>query len=100
MLPTASIRTRAFSVSIEGETTACEPSFGVLSASTVGKVAPPSVESRIRTFAAFIGEPAEPPTSQVTTGFEFRHHVVSVFGELTLNGAVPATTTCTLDVLS
>ena len=37
--------------------TACEPSFGVLASSTVGNVAPPSVERLTLTLAASVEVP-------------------------------------------
>ena len=81
---------RAVVVLIAGEITASDPSFGVLADKTVGKVVPPSVESRIRTLAAFIGATSDPPTLQVTIGFELRNHVVFVFGAVKPKGPVPA----------
>jgi len=47
---------RAVVVDMFGMTTISVPSFGVLAASTVGKVFPPSVESESFTFAQFTGE--------------------------------------------
>ena len=45
--------------------TVCDPSFGVLATSSVGKVRPPSVDIRTLTVAA-PGKLALPPTSHVT----------------------------------
>ena len=45
MFPTASTFTRAVVVSVFGSVTTSEPSFGVLAASTVRYLWPPSVES-------------------------------------------------------
>src|SRR3954447_18442517 len=54
-LPTASTFTRAVVVAVAGRSTLCVPSLGVLAASTVGKVFPPSVDSEIFTLALLIG---------------------------------------------
>jgi hypothetical protein len=59
----ASTLIRAVLVGVFGSTTTSEPSFGVAAANTVGKLAPPLVDSRMLT------EPAkalEPLTVQVT----------------------------------
>ena len=66
MLPTASTLTRAVEVVRLGSGTDSEPSLGVLAASTVGNVVPPSVESEILTIAALTGTPALLATFQVT----------------------------------
>ena len=69
-LPTASTLTRACVVATFGSVTACEPSFGVLAASTIGYVWPPSVESEIFTFAVLTGGGSVPATFQVTVRVE------------------------------
>ena len=65
MLPTASTLTRAVEVVRLGSGTDSEPSLGVLAASTVGNVVPPSVESEILTFAALTGATAPPIRAMV-----------------------------------
>ena len=52
MLPTASTLIRAVVVLTLGKVTNSDPSFGVLAASTYGKVEPPSVDSEIITLGA------------------------------------------------
>jgi len=66
IFPRASIFMRAVVVAILGSVTASLPSFAVESASTVGNVMPPSVESDIFTFAAFTGVADVLATSHVT----------------------------------
>src|SRR5258705_13394183 len=53
--PTASTFTRAEPVGVVGMVTVSEPSLGVLLARTIGKVKPPSVESRMRTAPQLTG---------------------------------------------
>lgn len=55
ILLTASILMRAVEVGVLGIKTACDPSFGVLDTSTVGKVCPPSVLNEIFTLAQLTG---------------------------------------------
>ena len=54
-LPMASIFTLAVVVGVAGIVTISEPSLGVLSDKTVGKVCPPSVDNEILTLAQLIG---------------------------------------------
>ena len=64
------------------------PSLGVLAASTVGKVFPPSVESEIFTLAAL------PLAFQVTLKLVSRGMETAVFGDVTANGvAAPSIVT-------
>ena len=66
MLPTALTLIRAVVVETSGRVTCSEPSFGVLAISVVGKVSPPSVESRMLTLAALTGAAVVDATFQVT----------------------------------
>jgi len=54
-LPMASIFTLAVVVGVAGIVTISEPSLGILSDKTVGKVCPPSVDNEILTLAQLIG---------------------------------------------
>ena len=65
IFPIDSIFTRAVVVRLFGMVTDSVPSFGVLAASTIGKVSPPSVDRLIFTLAQLIGAPVVPATSQV-----------------------------------
>src|SRR5690348_8280323 len=56
MFPTAATLTRASVVAVFGTVIWAEPLLGTLAASVVGNVFPPSVESRIATFAQFTGD--------------------------------------------
>src|SRR6266571_3059862 len=62
MFPTESMRSRAFALRTAGTDTLCDPSLGVPLARRVGKLRPPSVESRMFT----VGATLPPPTSHVT----------------------------------
>src|SRR5678816_1542878 len=66
ILSEASTLIRAFVVERFGTVINWVPSLGVLAARTVPKVRPPSVESKMLTLAALIGEAVVPATSQVT----------------------------------
>ena len=90
MLPTASIFTRAVVVNELGITTASEPSFAVLAASTVGYVRPPSVDRLIFTLAVLIGAMSVLALSHVTVCTEPGGYVTPVFGAVTRNGPVLA----------
>src|SRR3954447_16520145 len=91
--PTASTLIRAAVVSTCGRVTVAEPSFAVLSASTVGYVAPPSVDRLILTFAALIGAASVPATSHVTGWSEPASSVAGAPCEVTRNGPVPLAST-------
>ena len=86
MLPTASTFTRAVVVGAFGIVTTSVPSFGVLAASTVGYVRPPSTESEIFTFAVLVGGRSVLALSHVTVCCEPGGHVTPVFGDVTRNG--------------
>ena len=66
ILPTASTFILAVVVEMFGIATDSEPSLAVEFASTVGKVCPPSVDNKIRTFAALTGAAVVLATFQVT----------------------------------
>ena len=84
--PTASTFTRAVVVSVFGSVTTSEPSFGVLAASTVGYVWPPSVESEIATSAVETGGTSVLALFHVTVCCEPGGYVTPVSGEVTRNG--------------
>src|SRR5215208_7231592 len=86
MFPMASTLMRAASVGIFGTVTGSEPSFGVLLAITIGKVRPPSVESRITTSLHLTGELEVLATSHVTVCNEPPVQVSSPLGCVTING--------------
>ena len=65
MLPTASTLTRALPVGVPGIVTVSDPSFGVFSARTIGKLTP-LVERVILTFAQLTRPPLVPATFQLT----------------------------------
>jgi hypothetical protein len=65
ILPIASILTRALVVGVLGIVSDSVPSLGVLARRTTGKVAPPSREREILTFAVLTGGAVVPVTSQV-----------------------------------
>src|SRR3954454_6591444 len=75
-----------------GRSTVWLPSFGVEAASTVGKVAPSSVDSRIRTFDVLVGAASVPATFQVTGSVAAVPLLVSVACEVRRNGPAPALT--------
>ena len=49
-----------------GIVTACVPSLGVAASKVIGKVAPPSADNRMSTFAVFTPFAVVPATFQVT----------------------------------
>ena len=65
IFPTASIFILAEAVTLFGTTIGWEPSLGVVSAKTTGKVRPPSVLKVIFTLAQLIGARLVEPTLQV-----------------------------------
>ena len=99
MLPTASIFTRAVVVNEPGITTASEPSFAVLAASTVGYVRPPSVDRLIFTLAVLIGAMSVLALSHMTVCTEPGGYVTAVFGAVTRNGPVLAATVSVVSAL-
>ena len=88
-LPTASTLSRALAVATFATDTTCEPSFGVLAASTCGYVKPPSADMLIFTFAAEIGGRSVPATSQVTVSGAWPSTVPPAPCDVTRNGPVP-----------
>ena len=90
-LPAASTLIRASVVAVPGRVTACEPSFGVPATSTVGNVYPPSVESRMLTFAQLIGVAVVLATFHVTVCCDPPAQLTAVLGEVTRNGPAEAT---------
>src|SRR4051794_26486599 len=99
-LPTASILILALLFGRFGNARLSEPSFGVDAASTVGNVCPPSEDSEIFTFAALIGAPEVPATSQVMFWLLPAGYVTAVSGEVTRNGPVPGARLTTVDAKS
>ena len=94
--PTASILIRAFPVATFGSVTVAEPVLAVCSASTYGKVSPPSADSEIFTCAAFTGATSVPATSHVTVWAEPPSRTAAAPCEVTRNGpASGASTTAT-----
>src|SRR5262245_39701023 len=85
-LPTASILMRAALVAMLGMVTLAVPSLGVLSASTYGKVLPPSAEKVIFTALVLTGAASVPATFQVTVWVEPPFTVDGVDAEVTRNG--------------
>ncbi len=86
ILPTASTFILAVVLAPTGIVTACEPSFAVLAAKTVGKVCPPSVDNEILTFAQLTGAAVVFATFHVTVCVELPAHETFVFGAVTENG--------------
>ena len=86
ILPTASTFILAVVVGSTGITKDSVPSLGVLAASTVGKVCPPSVLNDIFTLAQLTGEAVVLATFQVMFWVEPPAHVTAVLGDVTLNG--------------
>jgi len=66
MFPTGWILIRAVVVGLFGTVICSVPSFAVLARIVTGKVCPPSVDSRMLTFAALILLAVVPATSHVT----------------------------------
>src|SRR5262245_52624190 len=75
-----------------GRPTVSLPSFGVEAASTIGKLAPSSVDSRIRTLDVLIGAASVPATLQVTGSPAALPLSVSVACEVRRNGPAAALT--------
>src|SRR5437762_629285 len=69
-----------------------EPSLGVPAAMTMGKVWPPSIDSRMLTAAQLTGGFAVPATSHVTACVEPTGQTTEVSGEVTANGPLPPST--------
>ena len=84
--------TRAVEVVTFGSVTDCEPSLGVAAASTVGNVLPPSVDSRMSTFAQLTGGLAVLATFHVTVCVLALPHVTAVLGEVTWKGPAAVVT--------
>ena len=96
IFPTASTFMRLVVPVVEGTETSCEPSFGVDEANTMGKLFPPSVDSKILTAAQFTEPALVPLTLQVTVAVPPAGQVTLVFGAVTWNGpAVFVTVTTT-----
>src|SRR3954451_19397477 len=85
-LPTASTLIRAFEVATFGTVTDCDPSFGVLSASTYGYVWPPSADSVIFTLAVLTGATSVLATFHATVRCEPATHFAAAAGPFTRNG--------------
>src|ERR1035441_8560687 len=66
MFPSAWTMMRAAEAVTSGSRTVLAPVFGTLLASTIGKVTPPLMESRILTLATATGALVVPATFQVT----------------------------------
>ena len=86
ILPTASTFILAVVVGVAGITNASVPSLGVLAASIVGKVCPPSVLNEIFTLAQSTGVKLLLATLQVIVCVLPPGHVTAVFGAVTANG--------------
>ena len=100
ILSAASILIRASFVLTFGIRMASEPSFGVEDEIIIGNVLPPSVDSKILTFAALTGAFVVFATFQVTVCVVFPDHETIVFGEVTTNGPLlPSTKTLVVAVL-
>lgn len=93
-LPTTMIR--AVVDGVLGSVTEAVPELGTAVASVVGNVSPPSVESRISTFAQLMSLAVVPATFQVTEVVPER--VTAVFGAVTAKAA-PVFTTVSVTVL-
>src|SRR5262245_58412891 len=78
----------------------CVPSLGVLASTVLGKVAPPSVESRIVTFGQFTGAWVVFATSHVTVCWVPPTQVTLVFGAVTLNGPAPPAIVMVVEALA
>ena len=86
MLSTASTFTLAVVVATLGIVSASEPSLGVLTERTVGKVVPPSVDNDILTSAQLTGAPVVPATSHIIVWVEPPAHDTFVLGDVTWKG--------------
>ena len=97
MLPTAATRTRACVVAMPAGSVTCSlPSFGVLLASSIGHVAPPSIDSVMRTFAVDTGASALEATFHATVATLPAANVAAVFGAVTANGPAAFATVTTV----
>src|SRR5690349_24271590 len=92
IFPTASTFILAVVVGVFGIVSTSLPSFGVLAASTVGKVCPPSVDKDIFTFAQLTGEAVVFATAHVIVCEEPPAHDTVVLGEVTEKGPEVALT--------
>ena len=84
--------TRAVVEFVLGIVTLCVPSLGVAAASVVGKVRPPSVESRMSTLAQLTGAAVVLATFHVTVCVLPPGHVTAVLGDVTVKGPAAAVT--------
>lgn len=98
IFPTASTFILAVVVGVFGMTNASVPSLGVLAASTVGNVCPPSVLKEIFTLAQLTGEAVVLATAQVIVCVEFPAHETAVLGTDTANGPDVLLTVTTISV--
>ena len=86
IFPTASTFIRAVVVGVLGIETDSAPSFAVLAERIIGNVLPPSVESKILTFATLTGGKVVFAAFQVTLKLLCAGILTAVFGAVTLNG--------------
>jgi hypothetical protein len=86
MFPTASTFILAVVDGVVGITKASVPSFGVLAASTVGNVNPPSVLNEIFTFAQLTGVAVVLATLHVIVCVDPPAQLTAVFGAVTAKG--------------
>lgn len=98
IFPTASTFILAVVVGVFGMTNASVPSFGVLAASTVGNVCPPSVLKEIFTLAQLTGEAVVLATAHVIVCVELPAHDTAVLGADTANGPEALFTVTTISV--
>src|ERR1035438_981268 len=93
MFPSAWTMMRAAEAVTRGSRTVLAPVFGTLLASTIGKVTPPLVESRILTLTAATGAFVVPATFQVTVCAP--DHVAAPSGDVMTKGpALVVAITC------
>ena len=83
---------------VEGTAIISDPSFGVDVARIVGKVLPPSVDSKIFTAAQFTDPAFVPFTLQVTVAVLPAFQVTAVFGAVTAKGPEVLVTVTTASV--
>lgn len=98
ILPTASTFILAVVVAVLGIVTDCEPSFGVLAASTVGNVCPPSVLKDIFTLAQLTGATVVLATFHVIVCADPPAQLTAVLGAVTVNGPEVLLTVTTISV--
>ena len=98
MLPTASTFILAVVVGVAGINNASVPSLGVLAASTVGKVCPPSVLNEIFTLAHSTGVKLLLATLHVIVCVLPPAHVTAVFGTETAKGPDAELTVTTISL--